>query len=142
MKSKSLRILLTLFIAGFLLASFSVALALGPGDGNILRRGAGIAGQPDEICHSCHKTYKNAPADPDAIKSHSSSSTSKWPAGWGTATGKYGEFVCTTCHTGHDTKNIYRIAPLAPARAEEAYGIRPRAHVMPRAQRSRLTVTR
>jgi predicted CxxxxCH...CXXCH cytochrome family protein len=110
MKSKSLRIFLTLFIAGFLLASFSVALALGPGDGNILRRGAGItSGTPDEICHSCHKTYKNAPADPDAIKSHSSSSTSKWPAGWGTATGKYGEFVCTTCHTGHDTKNIYLI---------------------------------
>ncbi|KAF0144509.1 MAG: cytochrome C family protein [Nitrospirae bacterium] len=35
----------------------------------------------------------------------------KWNAsgGWGIAGGRYGEFVCTTCHTGHSTTNIYLI---------------------------------
>jgi predicted CxxxxCH...CXXCH cytochrome family protein len=27
--------------------------------------------------------------------------------GWGIESGKYGKFVCRTCHTGHNTKNIY-----------------------------------
>jgi predicted CxxxxCH...CXXCH cytochrome family protein len=29
--------------------------------------------------------------------------------GWGITGGKYGAFVCRTCHTAHDTKNIYLI---------------------------------
>ncbi|MBI5741404.1 MAG: CxxxxCH/CxxCH domain-containing protein [Nitrospirae bacterium] len=35
----------------------------------------------------------------------------KWAGsnGWGVAGGRYGEFVCETCHTFHATKNIYLI---------------------------------
>ncbi|MBI5675469.1 MAG: CxxxxCH/CxxCH domain-containing protein [Nitrospirae bacterium] len=35
----------------------------------------------------------------------------KWTGnnGWGVAGGQYGEFVCTTCHASHNTKNIYLI---------------------------------
>ncbi|MDO9287535.1 MAG: CxxxxCH/CxxCH domain-containing protein [Thermodesulfovibrionales bacterium] len=81
------------------------------GEGNILKRAK------EETCHACHKTDRNrTPSDADwadAIKSHSSISLSsgKWSAsgGWGVAGGKYGEFVCTTCHTSHDTTNIYLI---------------------------------
>lgn len=81
------------------------------GDGMILRRAE------EETCHACHKTDRNrTPSDADwnqAIKTHSSVSlgSSKWSAqgGWGVAGGKYGEFVCTTCHTAHSTANIYVI---------------------------------
>jgi predicted CxxxxCH...CXXCH cytochrome family protein len=82
-----------------------LSAALGSGDGNVLRRST------DEICHSCHKTEKNAPADPDAIKMHNSVNTgsSYWGGDWGTPTGQYGEFTCTTCHTSHQTRNIVMI---------------------------------
>lgn len=76
------------------------------GDGNILRR------SQEETCHGCHKTDQNAPADANAIKTHSSAATgsSKWGAGgWGITGGKYGKFVCTTCHSAHRTSNIYLI---------------------------------
>ncbi len=81
------------------------------GEGNIIKRAK------EETCHACHKTDRNrTPSDADwgeAIKTHSSTSlnSNKWSAsgGWGVAGGKYGEFVCTTCHTAHDTKNIYLI---------------------------------
>lgn len=114
MKYSKHKIIALIIIAGFLLLMASIAMAsAGPGDGNLLKRSA------EETCHACHKTYKNAPSDPDAIKSHSSTDTGKWPTGWGIAGGKYGEIVCTTCHTSHDTKNIYLIreqitAPNAP----------------------------
>jgi predicted CxxxxCH...CXXCH cytochrome family protein len=79
------------------------------GDGMLLKR------SQEETCHACHKTDQNrVPADADwdeAIKSHNSTNTSsaKWGGNWGVAGGQYGEFVCTTCHTSHDTTNIYLI---------------------------------
>jgi len=77
------------------------------GDGSLLKR------SPEETCHACHKTDKNSDDDPEAIKSHNSRNTgsTKWSSedGWGVPDGKYGEFVCTTCHTPHDTSNIYLI---------------------------------
>lgn len=100
---------LLVLIIGFLLTSLciSVSVALGPGDGNLLKR------SPEDICHACHKTDKNAPNDPAAIKSHNSANMNsvKWSSigGWGVPGGKYGEFHCTTCHTAHDTSNIYLI---------------------------------
>lgn len=36
--------------------------------------------------------------------------TTKWGGNWGTATGKYGQFTCPTCHGPHST-NIKRIKP-------------------------------
>lgn len=79
--------------------------ALGPGDGMLLKR------SPDETCQGCHKTDQNAPTDPNSIKTHNSITTgsTKWSQGWGIAGGKYGRFACTTCHTPHDTTNIYLI---------------------------------
>ncbi len=111
MKYSKHKIIALIVITGFLL--FLTTLAMAVGDGNLLKR------SDEETCHACHKTYKNAPSDPDAIKSHSSTDTTKWPTGWGIQGGKYGEIVCTTCHTPHDTKNIYLIreqivAPNAP----------------------------
>ena len=81
------------------------------GAGNLLKR------DEEDLCHTCHLTERNTTsADPRwatiVIKTHNSKRTSKnkWGTfGWGVAGGKYGEFVCTTCHTGHDTKNIYLI---------------------------------
>lgn len=113
MRYLKLGIAALIIIAGFLLLMTTSTIAAGPGDGNLLKR------SEEETCHACHKTYKNAPSDPDAIKSHSSTSNAKWPSGWGIAGGKYGEIVCTTCHTTHNTKNIYLIreqitAPNAP----------------------------
>jgi len=73
-------------------------------DGNLLRRPA------EEICSACHKTDVNAINDVDSIKTHNSMNIGsvKWGAnGWGVTGGKYGKFGCTTCHTGHSTKNIY-----------------------------------
>lgn len=113
MKYSKHKVIALIIIAGFLLLVTASAMAIGTGDGNLLKR------SEEETCHACHKTYKNAPADPDAIKTHSSTDTTKWPSGWGIPGGKYGEIVCTTCHTPHDTKNIYLIretitAPNAP----------------------------
>jgi len=114
MKYSKQKVITLIIIAGFLLFVATAALAaIGPGDGNLLKR------SQEETCHACHKTYKNAPSDPDSIKTHSSTDTTKWPSGWGISGGKYGEIVCTTCHTPHDTKNIYLIretitAPNAP----------------------------
>ncbi len=77
----------------------------GAGDGNLLKR------SQEDTCHGCHKTERNTPgADPDKILMHNSDNltVSGWGAGgWGVAGGQYGEFGCTTCHTGHDTNNIY-----------------------------------
>ena len=40
----------------------------------------------------------------------------KWaPNGWGVSGGQYGAFLCTTCHTAHDTKNIYLIKDIIAA---------------------------
>ncbi|MBI5675403.1 MAG: hypothetical protein HZC48_06200, partial [Nitrospirae bacterium] len=40
----------------------------------------------------------------------------KWGAGgWGVNGGQYGEFTCATCHTSHDTTNIYLIKPIITA---------------------------
>lgn len=113
MRYLKLGIAALIIIVGFLLLMTTSTIAAGPGDGNLLKRSG------EETCHACHRTYKNAPGDPDAIKSHSSTSNTKWPSGWGIAGGKYGEIVCTTCHTTHNTKNIYLIreqitAPNAP----------------------------
>ncbi len=85
-------------------------------DGNLLRR------PQEEICSACHKTDVNTTNDDNAIKTHNSSNafSSKWGAnGWGITGGKYGKFGCTTCHTGHGSKNIYLLkesltAPNAP----------------------------
>ncbi|MFA4828278.1 MAG: CxxxxCH/CxxCH domain-containing protein [Thermodesulfovibrionales bacterium] len=60
-------------------------------------------------------TYKTRSACVDPTKGNSTWTPGKWNVapyvgtGWGTAGGKYGEFVCTTCHTGHSTTNIYLI---------------------------------
>lgn len=108
MKYSLKRILIAVLAAGVLLAGASLTLAIGPGDGNLLKR------TPDETCHGCHKTDKNAPSDPNAIKTHKGPSSSKWPGGWGVTGGEYGEFLCTTCHTPHDTRNIYLIRESIP----------------------------
>jgi predicted CXXCH cytochrome family protein len=83
------------------------AISVGTGDGNLLKR------DQEDTCHGCHKTERNFPGDNDAIKSHNSVATgsSKHPGsgGWGTAGTYLGEIGCTTCHTGHDTSNIYLI---------------------------------
>ncbi len=75
------------------------------GDGMLLKR------SPEETCHGCHKTDQNAPGDANSLKTHNSINTgsTKWAAqgGWGVTGSKYDEFRCTTCHTAHDTKNIY-----------------------------------
>jgi hypothetical protein len=75
------------------------------GNGYLLKRST------EETCHACHKTDRNAPSDPDSIKTHNSANTgsTKWANGWGVAGGKYGEFACTTCHTPHGTTNVYLI---------------------------------
>jgi len=101
------------FVGLILAAFFSLAVlctAAHGADGYILKRA------PEETCHSCHKTDQNrTPSDPDwdeAIKTHNSTnlSSTKWsPNGWGITGGKYGEFTCTTCHSSHDSKNIYLI---------------------------------
>lgn len=41
----------------------------------------------------------------------------KWAAngGWGVSGGKYGQFTCTTCHTAHDTTNIFLIKQIITA---------------------------
>jgi len=86
-------------------------------DGNLLRR------PKEEICSACHKTDVNTTNDPKSIKTHNSATTAsaKWGAnGWGITGGKYGRFGCTTCHTGHSTRNIYLLkesitAPNAPS---------------------------
>ncbi len=79
--------------------------ALETGDGTLLKR------PPEETCHACHKTDRNAPSDANSIKSHNSRNTgsTKWGGSWGVIGGKYGEILCTTCHTAHDTSNIYLI---------------------------------
>lgn len=117
-----------LVLLSFLLISYSITkAAIGAGDGNILRRSV------EETCHACHKTDQNARTDNDSLKTHSSEWngscsnvtyknktdcianagvwTAKWAAngGWGITGAKYGKFVCTTCHTAHDTTNIYLI---------------------------------
>ncbi len=88
-------------------SSLAVAesLAVADEDGNLLKR------SEEETCHACHKTDSNSPSDPDAIKTHNSINTgsTKWGGNWGVAGGKYGAIVCTTCHTAHDTSNIYLI---------------------------------
>ncbi|MBF0327651.1 MAG: CxxxxCH/CxxCH domain-containing protein [Nitrospirae bacterium] len=113
-------------LISFLLISYSITkAAIGVGDGNLLRR------SQEETCHACHKTDQNAPNDNSSIKTHSSEWagscdntsfirksacisagkvwTQKW-TGWGdNTTAKYGKIVCTTCHTAHDTSNIYLI---------------------------------
>jgi hypothetical protein len=81
------------------------------GDGYLLKRDREI------VCYACHKTDQNrSPSDPDwdeAIKIHNSENlnSSKWSGegGWGVPGGKYGEFRCVTCHTPHDTTNIYLV---------------------------------
>lgn len=82
-----------------------ISKAGGAGEGDLLKR------SPEETCHACHKTDKNAPGDSNAIRSHNSANigSTKWSSsgGWGVPGGKYGEFLCTTCHTAHDTGNIY-----------------------------------
>lgn len=103
------------------------------GDGYLLKRSS------EETCHACHKTDQNrtgsSPDWADAIKTHNANRfgtctvpafngtsqteceaadgtwtpSTKWGANWGLSGGKYGEIVCTTCHTAHDTKHIYLI---------------------------------
>ncbi len=92
-------------IATFLFMHIPGATVWADGDGNLLKR------SEEETCQACHKTDSNSPSDPDAIKTHNSVNTgsTKWGGSWGVAGGKYGAIVCTTCHTAHDTSNIYLI---------------------------------
>lgn len=97
--------------------------AVGSGDGNILRRtnqGENTCGGPTNACHN--------------YQVHNSTNTvsTKWQAegyaGWGItddSTSRYGKFVCQTCHTPHNTDNIFLIKekikspnPLEPLPAE------------------------
>lgn len=99
-------IVLTITGVFFIIVAFSDKGESVSADGNLLKRSA------QETCQACHKTDSNAPVDTNSIKTHNSANTgsAKWgPNGWGVAGGKYGQFVCTTCHTPHDTNNIYLI---------------------------------
>ncbi|MBI5739601.1 MAG: CxxxxCH/CxxCH domain-containing protein, partial [Nitrospirae bacterium] len=128
--------LTTMCIASVLL--FSVSSEAEPGDGNILKRSQGelcegchrtntntpspgevgfdqanwdnaIKMHSSEIAGACSNTvYKTK----TACSSNGGIWTpGKWEgsSGWGVAGGQYGQFVCTTCHTSHDTTNIYLI---------------------------------
>jgi hypothetical protein len=74
-------------------------LSFGVGDGMLLRRSNtdDTCGGPNSACHN--------------LKVHNSTNTasSKWGGSWGVAGGKYGQFMCKTCHVPHGTKNIYLI---------------------------------
>src|SRR3989338_8389448 len=78
--------------------------AVGTGDGNLLRRtnqGDDTCGGPTNACHNLQ--VHNAT---NTESSYWSSNPNKWGD---TATSKYGKFVCQTCHTPHNTNNIYLI---------------------------------
>jgi len=92
-------------------AAFAVSLLVGivfgsqllsaTNDGNLLRRtnqDENTCGGPNNACHN--------------LKPHNATNTEStyWSSNWGnTSTSKYGKFVCQTCHTPHNTKNIYLI---------------------------------
>ncbi len=66
-----------------------------------------------------NSTYKTRTA---CVNNSGTWTPTKWAGlgGWGVPSGRYGEFGCTTCHTAHDTVNIYLIkeavtAPGSPA---------------------------
>lgn len=126
MKYSYHKVIALITITGFLLLITTSVMAISSGDGNLLKL------SEEETCHACHKTDRNARTDATSLKTHSAEWlgtcsntnytnrtdcianggiwTSKWGAlGWGIPSGKYGEFVCTTCHTAHDTKNVYLI---------------------------------
>src|SRR3989338_4654894 len=71
------------------------------GDGNLLRRtnkSEDTCGGPTNACHN--------------LKPHNATNTGStyWTSDWGnTSTSKYGKFVCQTCHTPHNTDNIFLI---------------------------------
>src|SRR3989338_4909519 len=71
------------------------------GDGNLLRRtntSEDPCGGPTTACHT--------------LKPHNATNTGStyWTSDWGnTSTSKYGKFVCQTCHTPHNTDNIFLI---------------------------------
>ncbi|MBI5234886.1 MAG: hypothetical protein HY886_01360 [Deltaproteobacteria bacterium] len=71
-------------------------------DGNILRR----TNKGDDTCGGAANACHN-------VKVHNSVNTGslKWSGsgGWGIEGGRYGKFVCQTCHTPHNTNNIYLI---------------------------------
>lgn len=69
-------------------------------DGNLLRRtnqGDNTCGGPTNACHN--------------LKVHNATNTEStyWSSNWGLTGGKYGKFVCQTCHTPHNTSNIFLI---------------------------------
>lgn len=63
-----------------------------------------------EVLGSCNpSTYETMSACLAHGGQWTPSKAASWSNGWGVAGGRYGEFVCTTCHTSHDTANIYLI---------------------------------
>lgn len=90
-----------LFIIALGLIFSPTVYAVGNGDGNLLRRtnqGDDTCGGPTNACHN--------------LQVHNATNTGStyWSSNWGnTTTSKYGKFICQTCHTPHNTQNIYLI---------------------------------
>jgi predicted CxxxxCH...CXXCH cytochrome family protein len=136
MKKILLLLAAILVLGGMTLLDIKICLSIGEGDGYLLRRsheeichachktnqntpspgetgyvqanwGNAIKAHSAELLGNCSiSTYKTRQA---CVANGGTWTPGKWAGsgGWGVTGGKYGEFVCTTCHTAHDTRNIY-----------------------------------